>query len=122
MYNKIRMGIMLAGFMWVTISALSYSGTVSGTCRHEWEFLDVAKRSPVGSYTDDGNKNLPGPGINQSESGSVSGNLRKIKNELTSEEGIIGKDNNEAGYNVGKSVGKRLSDLDLIIPNFLFGL
>ena len=35
---------------------------------------------------------------------------------------VTGKAINAKGFNVGKTVGKRLSDFDLIFPNFLFAL
>ncbi|HTE23869.1 GIN domain-containing protein [Flavitalea sp.] len=62
-----------------------------------------------------------------SYSGNVSDSCRSewnfIKNnDPVIEEKMVTEEMNAKGYDSEKSVGKRLSDSDLIFPNFLFGL
>lgn len=104
MYNKIRMGIMLAGFTFMTIVGLSYSGNVSDGCRSEWGF--------GGSSTS--LKDSPADQANSPD--------HHPDEVMVTEDKVSGKGENNKGFNPGKSVGQRLSDFDLIFPNFLFAL
>ncbi|MHA4846550.1 hypothetical protein ACX0G7_20410 [Flavitalea antarctica] len=104
MYNKIRMGIMLACFTFMTIVGLSYSGKVSDGCRSEWEF---------GSSS---------TSLKDSAADHANSPDRRPDDVIVSEDKVSGDNENNNGFNPGNSVGQRLSDFDLIFPNFLFAL
>jgi hypothetical protein len=122
MYNKIRMGIMLAGFTLVTLIGLSYSGNVSDACRSEWEFPGRIRKDLYRKQSGSDTKSETGAHSKHGKDDAAISQSSEVHDVTSAEEEIAGEVVNEEGFKVGKSVGKRLSDLDLIFPNFLFAL
>jgi hypothetical protein len=116
------MGIMLAGFTLVTLIGLSYSGNVSDACRSEWEFPGSIRKDLYRKQSGSDTKSETGAHSKDGKDDAAISHASEVDDVTSAEEEIAGEVVNEEGFNVGKSVGKRLSDLDLIFPNFLFAL